>query len=185
MLPAVRHEQQPREQCLGCQDYAFDHGDRTRFSYCSVTRWFDALSATPLPEAHTVKLLPTIAYDVSRCGSCLGNRASQECSDGVGRWLTLERSDSHHPAREMIHDDSDPPCKRPRLRKRQWKPWCPETTSGYHREINMPHVVAIVRSNDVFLWRGFGINRRHKMARLLFEHTTPLPLSRMSALLLR
>ena len=127
---------------------AFDDSDAPVLADLAVTWRLDPFAFDPASERVTVEDAVSVADDVLRL-PVPTDGSSQERTELLLRGMVGERSDPHHTAAEVIHNDANPPTKWALLRYRQRQPRNPEAQTGGHgRQVDMPDIVGVLCGYD-------------------------------------
>lgn len=119
---AQRDEDSSSAFILDRPDQTFDNGNAAVFADGAVSRRLDALAFHPASEWVAVENAVPITDDVFWRRVRATYRPSQDSAYGATVRTVGKNANAHDAAREMIHDDRQPPTKRPTLRQGERQP---------------------------------------------------------------
>jgi hypothetical protein len=136
-----KHGQHAGATLLERADEAFTNGDASRLAD-GAAALADGMTATPGFESGAGELRAAVRDQVfGRCSDA-SNGMAKELTGLLGGGLLAEHGHAQDAAGVMVHNNSNPPTKRPALRQGHWQPGRPEAaTSGHRSKIDMPDVV--------------------------------------------
>jgi hypothetical protein len=114
-IATVRDDQPLRALVFESPDESFNNS-KTAVLADGSKPLADPPATAPSSEAFVGELRSLIGDQMSRHGASLPNGSSEEGPNRHGRRRLLEHGESHHPTREVIHNNGDPPAERPALR---------------------------------------------------------------------
>jgi hypothetical protein len=152
--------QQARALALESADEPFDHGETPVLADRAETL-LDAEALAPGDEHVGRELRSVVGDQVGGSAPLDATRLPEEPNHFPGGRLLLEVRDAHRSAREVIHDDGDPPAEWPPLRQGQGQPGDPESANRRHRrEVHVPDVVRALGCDDSRLRGSMRRSRR-------------------------
>lgn len=144
---AQRYFDPPKHFCLQrTEETLDDRGGAQRIS-CGVSK-LDVLVGAPGSESLAVELGTEVGDEILRRVFFGFDRIFEKVADFTGSRQLLEELIGDDSSREMIDDESGPPAKGPALRKREGKPWRPETAAGRDGgQVELPQMMRSSRGN--------------------------------------
>ena len=129
LVKSKRNENSSRAFILDCPDHSLNNGNTAVFADGAIARWHDALTFYPSPKGMAVENPIPVTDDMLWRRASTTYRPSQQSADGATIRALGKGADTNNAAREMIHDDYQPPTKRPALWQRERQPRSPKAAA--------------------------------------------------------